>query len=67
MRTLKIIEVAKLFQVDRRTVLSWIESGELTAVDVRPHGSSRALWRIRADDLEDFSRRRLLDSMSRMT
>lgn len=55
---LKIEEVAKRMQVNRRTVQSWIDSGELAAVDLRPDKAQRALWRIQPGDLLVFAQRR---------
>lgn len=55
---LKVEEVAKRMQVNRRTVQTWIASGELAAVDVRPDKAQRALWRIQPADLLAFAQRR---------
>jgi excisionase family DNA binding protein len=51
---LKVEQVAERLQVNRRTVQSWIDSGDLLAIDVRPTGATRALWRIEAADLMAF-------------
>lgn len=55
---LKVDEVAARMRVNRRTVQTWIESGELVAVDVRPDGAQRAMWRIQAIDLLEFAQGR---------
>lgn len=55
---LKVEQVAERLQVNRRTVQSWIDSGDLPAIDVRPTGASRALWRIEAADLMAFTMKR---------
>jgi excisionase family DNA binding protein len=51
---MKVDEVADRMRVNRRTVQSWIDSGELVAVDVRPEGASRAMWRVCHEDLIRF-------------
>ncbi|MEO1616487.1 MAG: helix-turn-helix domain-containing protein [Planctomycetota bacterium] len=55
---LKVTDVAELLRVNRRTVQSWIDAGELAATDVRPSGAKQALWRIEYADLLDFQHRR---------
>lgn len=61
---LKVDEVATRLQVNRRTVQSWIDSGELLAVDVRPHKAERAMWRIQPADLLRFAQMRKTRSRS---
>lgn len=51
---LNINDVAERCQVSRKTVSSWIESGELTAIDVAPAGSTRKFYRIELAALEQF-------------
>lgn len=55
---LKVEEVATRMQVNRRTVQSWIDSGELAAVDVRPDKAQRAMWRVQPADLLRFAQAR---------
>jgi hypothetical protein len=55
---LKVDDVATSMRVNRRTVQSWIDSGELIATDVRPHGAQRAMWRIEPIELMKFVYRR---------
>jgi hypothetical protein len=55
---LKVDEVADRMRVNRRTVQSWIDSGQLLAVDVRPHGAQRAMWRVHPKELLVFAQRR---------
>lgn len=50
----KVEEIAARLRVNRRTVQSWIDSKELTAIDVRPEGAQRAMWRIKPEDLLRF-------------
>jgi excisionase family DNA binding protein len=57
---LKVDEVADRMRVNRRTAQSWIDSGELPAIDVRPDGAQRALWRVQPRDLLEFAQRRKL-------
>ena len=57
---LKVEQVADRMQVNRRTVQSWIDSGELVVVDVRPAGAQRAAYRIEAEELLLFAQRRKL-------
>ncbi|MEX0655874.1 MAG: helix-turn-helix domain-containing protein [Phycisphaeraceae bacterium] len=51
--------LAKLFGINVSKVLAWIAAGELEAVDVsnRP-GVGRPRWRISAEAIERFERRR---------
>ena len=57
-KLLKVDDVATSMRVNRRTVQSWIDSGELIATDVRPHGAQRAMWRIEPIELMKFVYRR---------
>lgn len=51
---LKVDEVAERMRVNRRTAQSWIDSGQLVAIDVRPEGAQRAMWRVTPEDLLRF-------------
>lgn len=51
---LKVEEVAARMRVNRRTVQSWIDSLQLPAIDVRPNGAQRSMWRIKPEDLMKF-------------
>lgn len=55
---LKVDEVADRMRVNRRTAQSWIDSKQLPAIDVRPTGAERAMWRVQPDDLLAFAQRR---------
>lgn len=55
---LKVEEIAGMMRVNRRTVQTWIDSGELPAIYARPEGAQRALWRVKADDLLRFAQKR---------
>lgn len=55
---LKVDEVASKMRVNRRTVQTWIDSGELAAVDVRPDQAQRAMWRVQPIDLLKFAQAR---------
>ncbi len=55
---LKVDEVASKMRVNRRTVQTWIDSGELAAVDVRPDQAQRAMWRVQWGDLLKFAQLR---------
>ena len=55
---LKVDEVANKMRVNRRTVQTWIDSGELAAVDVRPDKAQRAMWRVQPIDLLKFAQAR---------
>lgn len=55
---LKVDQVAERMQVNRRTVQSWIDCKSLPAVDVRPAGAARAMWRIDPADLLAFTQAR---------
>lgn len=51
-------------RVNRRTVQTWIDSGNLAATDVRPDGAQRAMWRIESSDLVQFAKRRKKERQS---
>jgi excisionase family DNA binding protein len=51
---LKVDEVAARLRVNRRTVQGWIESKQLAAIDLRPEGAQRSMWRIKPSDLLKF-------------
>jgi len=55
---LKVDEIAARMRVNRRTVQTWIESKELSAIDVRPEGAQRAMWRVQPADLLAFAQAR---------
>lgn len=55
---LKVEDVAIRMRVNRRTVQSWIDGKLLPAIDVRPDGAQRALWRIKPEDLLRFAQER---------
>lgn len=46
--------------VSRVTIVSWIESGELAAMDVAPSGSKRKRLQVTRESLSDFERLRSL-------
>jgi excisionase family DNA binding protein len=54
-RTLTVAEIADRFGVDPHTVLGWIRSGELRAINVgRKPGARKPRWRITAEALTTF-------------
>ena len=55
---LKVDEVAARLRVNRRTAQSWIDAEELPAVDCRPTGAARAMWRVEPGDLLKFAQDR---------
>jgi excisionase family DNA binding protein len=58
MEFLSVTEVASRLSVNRRTVQSWITSGKLQAVDAKPEGAVRSLWRVHMWDLAEFLKKR---------
>ena len=50
-------KAAKRYAVGVHTVLAWIKSGELVAINVGS-GAMRPRWRIMPDAIADFERRR---------
>ena len=44
-------ELCETLQVTRKTVIHWIETGELRAFKL---GSGKRLWRVREQDLKAF-------------
>jgi hypothetical protein len=55
---LKVEEIAVRMRVNRRTVQSWIDSKLLPAIDLRPNGAERAIWRVKPEDLLKFAQDR---------
>lgn len=55
---LTVNEVAERLSCPRKSVESWIKSGELAAIDVACSGAVRSQWRIDEADLFDFCERR---------
>lgn len=51
-------EIAARFRVKPETVIGWIRSGELRAIDVSRQGSRRPRFRIDPGDLIAFANRR---------
>lgn len=51
-------EIADRYGVDRLKVLRWINGGHLAAVNVATKPNGRPRWRVPAEALEDFERRR---------
>lgn len=50
---LRVGEVARMLNVNRKTVLQWIEEGQLDAIELPPT-SVRDLYRVRSSKLEEF-------------
>ena len=55
---LTVDQVCELFQVGRAKVFRWIESGELTAVDLSSDESRRRQPRISQAAIQEFCERR---------
>jgi len=49
-RYFTVNEIAKALQVHRRTIVNWIESGQLAAIKL----AGRRFWRVREKDLRRF-------------
>jgi excisionase family DNA binding protein len=56
--TYGIKDISKRFAVGQHTVLQWIHSGELQAINVGRRVRGRPKWRISHDALEQFERAR---------
>jgi excisionase family DNA binding protein len=57
---LSVSEVAEQFGVSRDTVLAWIHSGELEAMNMAPKGSTRPFYRVEPNALHAFRAARKL-------
>jgi hypothetical protein len=57
-------EVARRYRVKPDTVIDWIKSGELRAIDVSRPGSQRPRFRIDPADLVAFENKRLAKPQS---
>lgn len=53
-----IVELSERYGVTRETVLSWIESGELQALDTARSGSTRRRYKFTSESLAAFEQRR---------
>lgn len=51
---LRVSDVAERFQVSRDTVLGWIRSGELPALNVAPAGCRKKHYRISPEAVTKF-------------
>ncbi len=58
MKTYGIKDLCDLFSVGEHTVLSWIRSGQIRAINVSRKQSGRPKWRITADSLDSFVKAR---------
>lgn len=53
-KTYTVKELTEYLKVNEHTVLAWIHSGELTAIDVSPTRGGRPKWRITREAVESF-------------
>ena len=51
-------QVAEMLSVTPDKITDLIRTGQLAAVDISLHAGGKARWRVSADDLEAFLRRR---------
>jgi Helix-turn-helix domain len=58
-RALTPRQVAERYGVGVHKILSMIDAGIIVAIDMRSPGSSRPRWRITAEAIADFERRRV--------
>lgn len=56
--TFTVREVCQRYGVTDQTVLGWINGGVLVAINVAGVGTRQPKWRITADALEEFERKR---------
>ena len=56
-----VAEIAELFRVGRTTVQSWIDTGQLFAVNVSPAGAKRKMYRIDQESIDKFRTQRGTD------
>lgn len=56
--TLSVKQLQKKYGVGEHTVLGWIRTGELRAINVSRSGSSRPKWRISEEALKAFEEHR---------
>lgn len=55
---MNVTEIAFVMRVTKATVRSWIDSGELPAVNVARSGSAKAYYRVLRSDLSAFIAKR---------
>lgn len=56
--TYQVKDIRERYGVSEQTVLKWIHSGELKAIDVSPQRKTRPKWRISEDALKAFEQLR---------
>jgi len=56
--TYSVPALCRRWRIGKRKVWTLIESGELAAVDLRSPGTTRPLWRVTPQAVEEFERRR---------
>lgn len=52
--TLTVAEIAERYGVSQHTILGWIRTGELRAVDVSRNPGGRPRWRVTEESLAAF-------------
>lgn len=60
-------EVAKRYGIDAHKVLTWIQRGELRAVNIADHVGGRPRWRIAPEDLAAFEASRSSSPQPKVT
>jgi predicted site-specific integrase-resolvase len=55
---LSLTDICERFGVNRVTVATWMEAGQLVAIDVSPVGSKRRMLRFSEESIRDFERQR---------
>ncbi len=56
--TLQELVDANIIPVGKRTIIKFLESGELPGANFKPDGGRLNLWRINKSDAKEFVRRR---------
>ncbi len=57
--TYSVKQIQERYRVGEHTVLGWIHSGLMRAINISRVGSSRPKWRIKEEDLEAFELSRM--------
>ncbi len=63
--TFRVSQIAERHGVKSQTVLAWIHSGELRAINVACRASSRPQWRVSAESMKSFEAARTTQAIKR--
>jgi hypothetical protein len=63
--TLQELFDARIIPVGKRTIVKFLQSGELPGANFKPDGGRLNLWRVKKSDAEEFVRKRFRKNASK--